>query len=267
MHPAINGTNKVDVIHQSKNTSDGMDVGGPHATAHTDTIYGKDKNDTLGGYKGKDWLHGQQGDDKLYGGDGDDMLYGGPGKDTLWGDKNVPGSDPWIWADDANGGDILVALPTYNDKLYGGDQNDTLYGEKGNDTLSGGLGKDALYGGSGNDTFVFTHPSQSSIESPDTIYDFESSGDNALGNDDKINLKEIDANTGKINNQDFNWYWESNSPPASTGAQKLWFETDKQILWGDVDGSGWDSADLKIYLPGVTAATLDFIDGPNDFIM
>jgi Ca2+-binding RTX toxin-like protein len=237
--------------------------------AGNDTLYGGTGKDLLLGWTGNDKLYGEGGNDTLYGEGNDDTLDGGANNDTLYGGTGKDWLDGWTGNDTLYGGtgnDTLLGW-TGNDKLYGEGGNDTLYGEGNNDTLAGGDGKDALYGGTGNDTFVFTHPSQSSVGSPDTIYDFESSGDNALGNDDTIDLSGIDANTGEAGNQAFNWYWESNSPPASTGAQKLWFETDKKILWGDVDGSGWDSADLKIYLPGVTAATLDFINGPNDFIM
>jgi Ca2+-binding RTX toxin-like protein len=195
MHPAINGTNKVDVIHQTKNTSGGVDVGlpGPYATTHTDTIYGKDKNDTLGGYKGKDWLHGQQGDDKLYGGDGNDTLYGGPDKDTLWGDDNVPGSGTPIVAN--QGDDVVIqAAPTYNDTLYGGDGNDTLYGQKGNDNLygndggdnlDGGAGKDNYYGGPGEDHHYGSPGADKyyidRFDNGDTIHKFASEDDVELG--------------------------------------------------------------------------------------
>jgi len=182
---------------------------------------------------------------------------------------NLAGAFPASDGVDKNTTNSTDYIYTYTGKdiVYAGGWNDFVYGGSGNDTLYGQGGKDTLYGGKDNDTFIYNNTSQSSNSFPDTIKDFESDGDDAPGNNDTINLKGIDANTGNSGDQDFNWYWESNSPPPSTGAQKLWFETDKQILWGDVDGSGWDSPDLKIYLPKVTGSILDYSEDTSDFIM
>lgn len=62
---------------------------------------------------------------------------------------------------------------------------DIIYGGGGNDIIAGDKGGDQLYGGSGADTFKYYKPSDSFIEHPDSIMDFNQF------EGDKIDLHDI----------------------------------------------------------------------------
>jgi Ca2+-binding RTX toxin-like protein len=78
--------------------------------------------------------------------------------------------------------------------------NDTLSGGNGYDVLVGGEGADVLIGGAGADRFDFNAVSESTSLARDTINGFDGAG-RAVG--DRIDLSDIDANTGVSGNQAF----------------------------------------------------------------
>jgi hypothetical protein len=57
---------------------------------------------------------------------------------------------------------------------------ETVTGTSADDIISGGAGKDVLTGGSGNDLFVYNAKTDSTVQAPDTIKDFDSDGDDVI---------------------------------------------------------------------------------------
>jgi Ca2+-binding RTX toxin-like protein len=201
--------------------------------AGNDTISGRGGNDTIAGGQGADVLSGQTGIDTVsyagstagveinlqggYGRGGDaegDYLYssfenveGSAFRDIVFG--NAAGNELFLGdgndgaagdggADNiygGNGNDYIMGN-TGDDNLYGDAGDDTLRGDDAADRLTGGRGNDELDGGAGADTFVFT---DQDLGDTDRIADFDS------GQGDRINLSEIDADTGSAGNQAFTY--------------------------------------------------------------
>jgi hypothetical protein len=148
-----------------------------------------------------------------------------------------------------------------NDTLNGFGGVDTLLGGTGNDILRGGSGFDVLEGGLGNDVFDYNNVSESSFIGRDIIIDFELQGDN-----DTINVHDIDANTGLSGNQNFvlSHYSESNgSGPVNTAAwlnhpQSIHADTQNDVVYGNVDND--PAPEFAIQMPGLTLASISFAD-------
>lgn len=183
------GTAGDDIMNQ---TGDALDVNG---TRGNDIVDGREGNDVLYGGKGIDTLHGRSGADTLFGGSENDVLNGGSGNDALHGGS---GNDA------LNGGDQSDVLNgnSGNDSLRGDSGNDSLNGGTGNDLLYGGSGADTQAGGSGNDTFDYNAVSESRPGLRDIILDFNGNGTSA---GDRIDLRDIDANTLLPFNQAFTY--------------------------------------------------------------
>ncbi len=243
------------------------------------TIGGGSGNDVLTGGAGNDKLSGRAGNDTLNGNGGDDILQGGAGKDILNGDA---GNDH-LYGD---GGDDTLSGGQGNDTLNGGLGNDTLNGGEGNDTLTGGLGKDVLAGGEGNDTlngglgddqlsggagddqllggagqdtlrgdagadrFDYNALFQSLAgEGRDVIQDF-------TAGEDKIDLRDIDANRNLANDQAFNFIGTDVAFSHTVG--ELRFDSAAHLVQADSNGDG--VADFEISLVGVNSlAVTDFV--------
>jgi serralysin len=199
-----------------------------------ENAYGGSANDTIKGNVISNALRGNGGDDRLYGLSGNDVLTGGSGRDVLSGGAGTDTASyttakAGVVADlitrSNNRGDALgdsyssiewLTGSSHSDTLYGngsanqikgGNSRDTLYGRSGNDVLDGGAGSDKLYGGSGKelliggsgaDIFVFSSSSHSRMSSADTITDFRRGSD-------RIDLRDIDANTKVAGNQAFSF--------------------------------------------------------------
>ena len=187
------------------------------------SIIGNGANNSLIGGAGDDTLSGGAGDDLLNGGTGADRLIGGLGNDTYQlglGDTIVEqanaGTDTVLSslaaytlgatlenltligsAVTANGNGLnnIIAGNGLNNLLQGGNGNDTISGMAGNDTINGGGGADNLSGGIGDDIFLFRSVGDSAPTARDTITD--------MGATDKIDLRQIDADTGTAGDQAF----------------------------------------------------------------
>ncbi|WP_262300076.1 Ig-like domain-containing protein [Microvirga sesbaniae] len=195
--------------------------------ADDDTLHGGGGDDYVGSLGGNDWLYGDDGNDTVSGGEGNDWLFGGNGHDRLLGGAR-------------------------HDRLDGGAGNDTLKGEAGNDRITGGLGRDKMWGGSGRDVFDFNSAKESKVGSQrDIVYDFKSG-------QDRIDLRDIDANTRLKGNQKFAWTGSEApflSPKDGSAFLKAGFtgeagelRYENGILMGDVNGDG--RADFQIKIVG-----------------
>ncbi len=188
-------------------------------TAGKDRIDGLAGNDSIDGLAGNDTLIGRAGADSLSGGTGNDKLIGGGGSDRLVG----------------GGG---------KDQLIGGGADDTLFGGSGNDKLLGGKGKDVMSGGRHADVFIFNDgDTGASKATRDIITDF--------GGKDVLDLRLIDANSGKRGDQDFNY------SGTSAAAHSVWYKIvgNSVVVYGDTNGN--KTADFSIQLQNVASVTAD----------
>lgn len=138
------------------------------------------------------------------------------------------------------------------DRLYGGSGADELHGGVGDDYLVGGRGADLLLGGLGADIFDFDHVKDSRRSTRDTILDFDVDAD-------IIDLRTIDANTGRAGNQAFKFIGTHGL--TSKGHQvHVRYDTvhELTIVEGDINGNR--KADFHIVLTGLLTLTKgDFI--------
>lgn len=147
--------------------------------------------------------------------------------------------------------------------VYGGDGNDTLLGgkeanvflgEAGLDKLTGGLGADILTGGADADQFVYLSAEDGSAKpsGQDTIVDF------LQADDDRINLKAIDANSKIGGDQKFDFIGDD-AFGGNVGELRFRIVLDDTFVYGDLDGDR--KADFAIKLD--TAVTLQ----GSDFVL
>jgi Ca2+-binding RTX toxin-like protein len=134
---------------------------------------------------------------------------------------------------------------TNNDFLIGTDNADKLSGLAGNDTL----GKDTLTGGVGADVFKFNKISESSAlaKQNDTITDFKH------GQNDKIDLTQIDANALLVGKQAFSFI--GNAAFSANATAQLRFDAKTSMLYA---GTNADStAEFSILLSGVKSLVIE----------
>jgi serralysin len=137
--------------------------------------------------------------------------------------------------ENANGGSA-------RDYLVGNAVANKLNGNDGNDVLNGLGGDDLLTGGNGADEFRFTDGSGN-----DRIADFASGVD-------KINLAEVDADTGVAGNQAFAFIGGAAFGNVA-GQLRSYSEGGENFLAGDVNGDGL--ADFTINLGSGAAVVAD----------
>ena len=143
---------------------------------------------------------------------GRDALPGGTGQDAIRGYKG-------------------------KDTLIGGDGDDWLQGGKGPDRIEGGAGWDMMRGGFGRDVFVFKQDDR--VEG--YIHDFRHS------EDDKINLRWIDAKQHKAKNNAFTFIGTDDFS-GRQGELRFDPESRDTHVYADTDGDG--DYDFTITLKG-----------------
>lgn len=174
--------------------------------------------DLVAGTSARDSIHAFAGNDWVFGFRGADRLFGDEGNDVLLGGRN-------------------------GDKLYGGAGHDRLIGDAGRDVLSGGKGRDVFEWNSRTD-------SGTSAASRDTASDFRHG-------QDKLDVKTIDAHSGRAGNQAFKWIGAEDFS-GTAGELHMRKAAKGFVVEGDQNGDG--RADFSILVLGTGTLTKgDFI--------
>jgi Ca2+-binding RTX toxin-like protein len=142
------------------------------------------------------------------------------------------------------GDDILVG-GQQNDTIVGNAGADELYGLGGNDWLAGGGGADTLRGGFGSDIFVFRSGTDSTVEAPDLIVDFEQTKD-------LINLEAIDAKAGLEGNQAFTFIGSDAFSHTAGELRAYQLEGQTWAVEGDLDADGVADFYIQVHLVSET---------------
>ena len=218
------------------------------SVAGVENVTGGSNDDTLTGTNLANNLSGGAGNDTLNGNGGTDVLVGGAGNDTYitdGGDTLTEGSNSGTDTVEssvtftlANNFENLTLTGTGNIDGTGNAASNVITGNTGNNVLTGGAGVDALNGGIGDDILVggtgltacwvgratTRSTSMRSTSSGvgagnnDVIGDFQ--GANLPGGD-IIDLSNIDANGGVLDNQAFNFIGTAAFTAGAAGAGQL----------------------------------------------
>jgi Ca2+-binding RTX toxin-like protein len=226
----------------------------PNATAPGSRLLGEAGQDTLIGGVGADTLDGGAGADRMEGGRGNDRyVVDDPGDVVIeranGGVDLVRASVDHVLGEHVEHLTLTGAAATSGtgnalaNRIIGNGAANILRGEGGNDRLRGGLGADTLFGGDGSDLFLYADVAESSVAAPDLIADFVHIRG---GERDRVDLREMDADTGTAGNQAFSFIGDR---AFGSVAGELRVETAGAGLFrveGDVNGDG--AADFAILI-------------------
>ncbi len=236
-----------------------------------ENIIGSNYADTLTGNSVANNISAGSGNDTIDGGAGNDTYNGGTGVDTIKYTSATAAITVDLLKGTATSTAGKNAAKIGTDTLSGienviaGKYNDIVKGSTGANVLTGGLGSDRLYGGADRvkDVFDFNAIAESKVGTArDKVYNF-------LKGIDDLDLKTIDANTTKADNQQFGFSTVQTATKDGTVAKanSVWWrkadvDNDKMkddiIVYGDVNGD--TKADFEIGLIGVTSLTsADFV--------
>lgn len=197
------------------------------------------------------YLVGNAGRNTLVGGTGDDTFVvqtrgdlaverSGQGFDTVRSSVDYDLSGQYIERLIQTGdGDLDGFGNSLNNQLYGNEGDNRLSGEGGYDLIDGGGGQDRLRGGELSDRFVFDSLSDSTVSRSDLIVD--------LTDADRIDLRGIDADTGRSGDQAFRLV-DAFSGRAGQAVLDYDAGSRQTALLLDVDGDG--RADSRILISG-----------------
>jgi Ca2+-binding RTX toxin-like protein len=183
----------------------------------------------------------------------------GVSQDSLGGDTRVGIVDIGAYEFDGGGTAAAVSLngdaggdrlfgAAGDDKLSGNGGNDYLSGRSGSDLLRGGAGKDVLVGGGDDDVFAFLSISEAGLGAGrDVIQDF------SRAEDDKIDLRTIDANTNLAGEQAFAFIGAGGF--SGKAGQLKYYDG---IVAGDVNGDGKPDFQIEI-ANGIGLVAEDFL--------
>ncbi len=221
------------------------------AGADADIIYGDAGADRIFGDQGNDLITAGAGDDTVFGGDGDDMFVAeaGDGNDMYFGDESGGGTGFDTLDMSAATAAIAVNLGTgtlaKGSASSGQTGSDTLWGIEnvntgsGADTITASTAVNIMDGGAGNDIFKLASVAAAK---GDTILGFEPG--------DRLDLSEIDANTGTAADQSFSLV--TGAAFTAAGQLAISYETrsdgEYTLVTGNVDGN--TDADFSIAIEG-----------------
>lgn len=237
-----------------------------------DTVRAGDGNDTIAVSTFKSSYFGENGNDKFFSVGQQNTFNGGAGVDSISylprDDDNVLGGSgvgidlqQGLAQTGANRFETLVSIENaegtnVGDTIFGSGSANTLKGLNGddalagrgnNDVLVGGRGMDLLQGDAGADRFDFNSKNESAVGARrDVILDFNHD------QGDKIDLRDIDANSGTNGNQAFTFI---GGHAFTNTAGELRFKTG--VVSGDINGDG--RADFEIEVRGSVPHTADFL--------
>lgn len=164
-----------------------------------DLIFGDDGDDRLFGESGDDYIDAGAGNDLVFGGTGDDTFIAriGDGDDVYHGDAGSDTIDmSAITADiTANLGTGFMMRGSVSSAQTGSDvlwSVENIITGSGNDIITASRAMNIMDGGEGDDVFRFHSTADAD---GDIIYGFQPG--------DKIDLSQIDADTGQANKQSF----------------------------------------------------------------
>ena len=182
-------------------------------------------------------IAGGMGDDTMEGGAGRDMVSFFDAEAGVVVDLKVAGVQGTCGA----GHDQLRSFEdlegsAHDDLLLGDKKPNYIQGGAGNDRIVGGVnGGDTLVGGDGDDGFIISSLSDSPVDNPDLIRQF---------NHELIDLRQIDANKLLAGNQAFDFVGGLGFSGHDAGQ----LQYVGGVLSGDVDGDG--HADFAIIVNG-----------------
>ena len=249
----------------------------PNFVGGSDTMFGGAGDDVMHGMLGDDWMMGEGDNDLMFGNEGADMMSGGSGADTIYGGTGgdmIVGDDGWdrIYGGDGsdaihgnagadriyggNGSDLidggtgrdLIFGGDGNNIIIGGDDRDALRGGRESDTIQGGRDADDMSSGGGRDVFIYTDYTDSRAfdGGRDVIRDFNQ-------NLDIIDLSAIDSNRFVSGDQELQFLarqpFDADAPDGIGEVRWRGFEEGVLVI---VDQNGDGTADMQIYLEGVT---------------
>lgn len=209
---------------------------------------GNDLNNAIKGSSIGNNLNGNAGNDSIYGYGGNDVLTGGLGNDKLVGGD---GEDIVSFKDAANGVFVdLTRTNTYNtgvgmdqileveniegsafaDVLMGNAGVNRIFAAGGGDQVRGMGGDDYLVGGTGADEFYFE---AAAVNGADRITDFAQGAD-------KLFFRGSDGYAGAT----LTYNTGAGAAVASTAGPEFIYNTTKQQLYFDADGTGSGTAIL-----------------------
>lgn len=162
----------------------------------------------------------------VYGGSGNDVLRGSAEPSTLRGGAG-------------------------DDRMIGQGGDDRMFGNSGADHLVGRAGHDLLKGGGGGDAFMFRALSHSSTapDGRDMIRDF------SAAQNDRIDLRAIDADTTRAGNQSFDLIGDDAFGGNGGELQVIDVSDARTLVRADVDADG--RADFAILLRGSVSLQAD----------
>lgn len=229
-----------------------VSIEGAEGSNYDDGLYGTSGHNVLKGLNGADTLDGGAGGDMLDGGLGFDVASYASASGAIRADLQLGRG----FGNDAEG-DVLVSIEGlsgsgFDDVLAGNADVNTLRGLAGDDRLAGRGGADNLYGGSGADRFIYSNISESNpSQGVDTIGDF----DRAEG--DRIDVSQVDANSGRLGNQAFT-FLGTGSFTGQAGEMRYVNAGATRLVHFDVDGDGLSDMQIRVNGAGDLLAS-DFI--------
>lgn len=211
---------------------------------------GNSLNNTLFGNAGTNILTGGTGNDSYYVQTTADRVVEAKnqGADTVFSTANYNLSGTYVEGLTLTGTAVWAIGNSLNNILVGNAADNRMSGGGGYDAITGGLGADRMTGGDKSDRFIFTRVEDSTVAASDRITD--------LSAEDRIDLRQIDADTTRVGDQAFALV-DALSGVAGQAALVWDADARQTSLLLDVNGDG--QADARVLLDGDHRAHTAFL--------